>query len=36
MVRARTIDTLNNFVIKYLRSIAGIERTETLVVLKSI
>ena len=35
-VRTKTINELNDFVIKYLRSIAGIERTQTLVVLKSI
>ena len=35
-VRTKTVDDLNNFVIRYLRSIPGIERTQTLVVLKSI
>ena len=35
-VRTRTVDDLNNFVIRYLRSIPGIERTQTLVVLKSV
>lgn len=35
-VRTKTVDELNNFVIKYLRTIPGIERTQTLVVLKSI
>ena len=35
-VRTKTVDELNNFVIRYLRSIPGIERTQTLVVLKSI
>ena len=35
-VRTKTIDELNDFVIKYLRSISGIDRTQTLVVLKSI
>lgn len=35
-VRTKTVDELNNFVIKYLRSIPGIEKTQTLVVLKSI
>lgn len=35
-VRTKTMDELNNFVIRYLRSIPGIERTQTLVVLKII
>ena len=35
-VRTKTVDELNNFVIKYLRNIPGIERTQTLVVLKSV
>ena len=35
-VRTKTIDELNEFVIKFLRSIPGIERTETLVVLQSV
>ncbi|HIH91914.1 TPA: Lrp/AsnC family transcriptional regulator [Candidatus Woesearchaeota archaeon] len=35
-VRANTVEDLNNFVIHYLRTIAGIERTQTLVVLKSL
>jgi len=35
-VRARSVDELNKFVIKYLRSIPGIESTQTLVVLQSI
>ncbi|MBI2576587.1 Lrp/AsnC family transcriptional regulator [Candidatus Woesearchaeota archaeon] len=35
-VRTKTVDELNEFVIKFLRSIPGIERTETLVVLQSV
>ena len=35
-VRTKTVDGLNEFVIKFLRSIPGIERTETLVVLQSV
>lgn len=35
-VRVKTVDELNDFVIKYLRSIPGIERTETAVVLKAV
>ncbi len=35
-VRVKSVEELNDFVIKYLRSIPGIERTETAVVLKSI
>ena len=35
-VRVKSVDELNSFVIRYLRSIPGIERTETAVVLKSI
>jgi DNA-binding Lrp family transcriptional regulator len=34
-VRAKNIDELNDFVIKYLRTLPGIEKTQTLVVLKS-
>jgi DNA-binding Lrp family transcriptional regulator len=35
-VRAKNIDELNTFVVKYLRSVPGIESTQTLVVLKSV
>ncbi len=35
-VRTKNIDQLNNFIIKYLRTIPGIERTETAVVMKAI
>jgi len=35
-VRAKNVNELNNFVVRYLRTIQGIEKTETLVVLKSV
>ncbi|MBI3050992.1 Lrp/AsnC family transcriptional regulator [Candidatus Woesearchaeota archaeon] len=35
-VRAASISDLNHFVIRYLRSIQGIDKTETAVVLKSV
>ncbi|MBI2134107.1 Lrp/AsnC family transcriptional regulator [Candidatus Woesearchaeota archaeon] len=35
-VRTKNIGQLNDFIIKYLRTIPGIERTETAVVLKCV
>ena len=35
-IRTKTVDELNSFVTGYLRTIPGIERTQTLVVLKSV
>jgi len=35
-VRTKTVDDLNNFVTKYLRTVPGIDKTQTLVVLKSV
>ena len=35
-VRVKNIDKLDNFVTKYLRSIEGIEKTQTMVVLSEI
>lgn len=35
-IRVKDIDELNHFVIKYLRMLEGVERTETLVILDEI